>query len=144
MSAGAPEVLFFCLGTGAVLGCLFLLFRVLGILLRAGKLLTGLLDILFCCLCGAAVFLCALAVDKGRLRLFQALLQFAGGWAAATALGPFTEGLARKLRQIFCKLSGLFRKAGGFLTAHFRKRRPSAAKKKEKTGRKGKKPQKKT
>lgn len=144
MSAGAPAVLFFCLGTGAALGCLFLLFRALEILLRAGKLLTALLDILFCCLCATVVFLCALAVDKGRLRLFQAALQFLGGWAAVTALGPFVVGLSRQLEKFFCKLSGLFRKAGGFLTSHFRKRRPSAAKKKEKTGRKGKKQQKKT
>ncbi len=144
MSAGAPAVLFFCLGTGAALGCLFLLFRAVRILAHAGKLLTALLDVLFCCLCAAVVFLCALAVDKGRLRLFQAAPQALGAWAAVTALDPFVAGLAEGVRKIFCKVSGLFRKGKAFLTSHFRRRKPLAAKKAGKTGRKRKKQQKKT
>lgn len=144
MSAGAPAVTFFCLGTGAALGCLFLLFRVLRILLRAGKLLTAFLDILCCCLCALVVFLCALAVDKGRLRFFQAGLQLLGGWAAVTALGPFVAGLAEKVRKIFSRLSLLFRRGRAFLVSHFRRRRPARAKKPKKTRRKGKKLPKKT
>ena len=71
------------------MGCLFLLFQGVGILLGAKKLGTALLDLVFCCLCGGFVFLCALAVDSGRLRLYQAALQGLGAWAAAASLGPW-------------------------------------------------------
>ncbi len=144
MSAGLLRAMFFCLATGAAMGCLFLLFKGIGILLRAGKLLTAALDLLYCCLCGAAVFLCALAVDRGRFRLFQAGFQLLGGWAAAAALGPFTDHGAEALRKIFCKVSALFRRAGGFVGAHFRPRRRKPGKRPEKNRKKLKKAQKKT
>ena len=83
MSGQALPLVFFCLATGAAMGCLFLLFQGVGILLGAKKLGTALLDLVFCCLCGGFVFLCALAVDSGRLRLYQAALQGLGAWAAA-------------------------------------------------------------
>lgn len=140
----AGAVAFFCLGTGAALGCLWLLFQAVRILLRAGKPLTALLDILYCCLCGTAVFLCALAVDHGRLRLFQAALQLLGGWAAVAALGPFVSRAAGALQKIFRRVSGVFRSAGAFLGSRFHRRRPRKGKKAEKTGKKGKKQQKKT
>ena len=60
MSGLTVPVLFFCLATGAALGCLFLLFRVVRQLLGAGKGLTFLLDLLSGALAGAFVFLCAL------------------------------------------------------------------------------------
>lgn len=144
MSAGAPAVLFFCLGTGAALGCLFCLFQAARILLRAGKLLTAALDVLFCCLCAVSVFLCALAVDHGRLRLVQVLLQALGAWSAVAALGPLMSGAAERVRKIFGRLSALLRKAGGFVAPHFRRRRRAPAKKREKTRKKRQKPKKKT
>ena len=144
MKNASSELLFFCLGTGAALGCLLLLFRAVRILCRAGKLMTALLDILYCCLTAAAVFLCALAVDKGRLRLLQVLLQFLGGWAAVTALGPFVFGTALRLKKIFCKVSAFFWKKCSFFTAHFHRKKPKSAKSPEKTQKKRKKPKKKT
>ncbi len=121
-----------------------MLFRAVRILLHAGKLLTAFLDVLYCCLCAFTVFLCALAVDHGRLRLFQAVFQLLGGWAAAAALGPFVGRAARWARKIFCKVSAVFRRAGAFLGPHFRRRKGKAAKRRGKTGKKLKKAQKKT
>lgn len=137
-------VVFFCLATGAALGFLYLAFSVLGALLDAGKLLTAFLDVIFCCLCGAAVFLCALAVGKGRLRAIQALFQLLGGWAVLTVFGPFVQTLTRYLKKIFWKLSALSGRFKAFLTAHFHVRRGKTAKKRGKTAKRPKKSAKKT
>ena len=72
MSDWALRCVFLCLAVGAVLGGLFLIFKLLRILLGLGKVGTAVLDMIFCAVCSAVVFLCALAVDKGRLRFFQA------------------------------------------------------------------------
>ena len=141
MNGGGGALVFFCLATGAALGCLFLLFSAIRLAFHAGKLASAFLDILYCCLCADTVFLCALAVDHGRLRLIQAVFQLLGGWAAVTALGPFVSGAAKCLRKIFCKVSCFFRKGSSFLTAHFRRRKPKPAKKRKKTGKRPKKQQ---
>lgn len=141
---GAPAAFFFCLATGAALGCLFLLFQAARILLCAGKPATAALDLLYCCVCAAAVFLCALAVDRGRLRLLQVLAQLLGGWAAVTALGPFTAGLAEAVRKIFCKVSGFFRGICSFFSGHFRAWRGKIRKNRGKTRKKPEKAKKKT
>ena len=73
MSGLEWPVLSFSLASGAALGCLFLLFRGFSRLLGLKKLGTALLDVLFGGLAGGFVFLCALAVDSGRLRLYQVL-----------------------------------------------------------------------
>ncbi len=75
MSGLGWPVLSFSLASGAALGCLFLLFRGFSRLLGLKKLGTALLDVLFGGLAGGFVFLCALAVDSGRLRLYQVLPQ---------------------------------------------------------------------
>ena len=55
------------------------------------RLGTALLDLLCCCLCGAWVFLCALAVDNGRLRLYQAALAGPGSVERCGGAGtPFS------------------------------------------------------
>ena len=144
MKNGTCELLFFCLGTGAALGCLLLLFQAVRVLCHAGKLMTALLDVLYCCVTAAAVFLCALAVDKGRLRLLQVLLQLLGGWAAVTALGPFVSGFALRIKKTFCKVGAFLQRKCGFFTAFFHPRKPKSAKRPEKTKKKQKKPKKKT
>ena len=126
------------------MGCLFLLCKVVRILLHAGKLGTALLDILYCCFCAGIVFLCALAVDRGRLRFLQVGLQLVGGWAAVAALDPFVSSAARGVRFLFCKVLGFFRKRLAFLTGHFHRKRPGRKKRVGKSGRKAKKAQKKT
>ncbi len=140
---GALAAFFFCLAAGAALGCLFLLFQAARILLCAGKPATAALDLLYCCVCAVAVFLCALAVDRGRLRLLQVLAQLLGGWAAVTALGPFTAGLAEAVRKIFCKVSGFFRGICSFFFGTFpgveRKNQEKPGKNKEKAGKSEKK-----
>ncbi len=144
MKFPAPETIFFCLVTGAALGGLFLLLQWVRVLLRAGKFLTAFLDLLYCCLCAAAVFMCALAVDHGRLRLVQVLFQAVGAWAAVGALGPFIQQLAFGMRRIFGRVSGLFKRAGAFFGSLFLGKRASTAKNAKKTRQKGKKQQKKT
>lgn len=144
MNGGGGALVFFCLATGAALGCLFLLFSAICLAFHAGKPVRALLDILYCCLCAGVVFLCALAVDHGRLRMLQAVCQLLGGWAVVTALSPFVSGVAMRLRKIFCKVSAFFRKGCAFLTAHFRRQKPKPAKKRKKTGKRPKKAKKKT
>lgn len=114
MSGQGMPVVFFCLATGAALGCLFLLFRGFAALLGLKKWGTAAMDLLVCCVCGGAVFLCALAVDSGRLRLYQAALQGLGAWAAVKALGPWIVGGARRLKNIFWKLWALLAGRMGF------------------------------
>lgn len=94
-----------CLWTGAALGCLFLLLKLLRLLLRGGRLMTAVMDAAFCLFCAAVAFLCALAVDKGRLRLAQVVLQGLGAWGAIAALDPFVVGLARLVRKIVRRLA---------------------------------------
>jgi hypothetical protein len=144
MKGQALPLIFFCLATGAAMGCLFLLFRGLAALLGLRKFGTGVLDLLFGCLCGGFVFLCALAVDSGRLRLYQAALQALGGWAVAVSLGPWIDKGAKKLRSSFWRLSGVLRRWMVFLRGLFQKPKRPKGSKGKKTGKKPKKQRKKT
>ncbi len=100
-----------CLVSGALLGGLFLAIKLLRVLLHSGKLCTALLDVAFCLVCALTAFLCALVVDKGRLRLFQAALQALGAWGVIAALDPFISGVARWLRRTWLWLCAAVRKA---------------------------------
>lgn len=155
MTAGIAPAAFFCLGTGAALGLLFLLIKAVRLALRGGKLLTAIFDLLFGIFCGAAMFLCALAVDKGRMRLFQAGLQLAGAWAAVVALDPFISGLGMAIRRalaFLCRLACRPVEAGRRKAAQRRKaraqkrinrkKRPGKAPKRKKCEGKAKKRQK--
>lgn len=137
-------VLFFCLATGAAMGCLFLLFRGVSLLLGLRRLGTALLDLLCCCLCGAWVFLCALAVDNGRLRLYQAALQGLGAWSAVAALGPFLRRGLALLKKILRGLWGLLDKGGRILRGHFPDEKGPGEVPEKKRGKKQKKQRKKT
>lgn len=120
MSGQALPVAVFCLATGAALGCLFLLFQGMSQLLGLKKLGTALVDVLFCCLCGGFVFLCALAVDSGRLRLYQAALQGLGAWCVVAAFGPLARRGIARLRKIFGKLCSLLGRWAGIPLGHLR------------------------
>lgn len=144
MSAGLVQTAFFCLSTGAALGCLFLLCKVLRLLLRLGKVWTAVMDILFCAFCGMVLFLCALAVDKGRFRLFQAVFQGLGAWCAIEVFDPFVSRAAKLLRSMFCKVHTLLGRGRAFWRARFRKKSPGKEKSLGKRGKKPKKAQKKT
>ncbi len=101
MTGGTWPIALFCLTSGAALGALFLLCKALRLALGGGKLLTAALDTAFGLVCGAVVFLCALAVDKGRLRLLQAALQALGAWGVVVSLDPLaTAG------ESFCAFCG--------------------------------------
>lgn len=89
-----------CLMTGGALGGLFLLLKLVRGLLRGGRLFAAALDVLFCLIWALTAFLCALVVDKGRLRLFQMVLQVLGAWGAVVALDPFVSGATALARRI--------------------------------------------
>ena len=144
MSGLGWPVLSFSLASGAALGCLFLLFRGFSRLLGLKKLGTALLDVLFGGLAGGFVFPCALAVDSGRLRLYQVLPQALGAWAAVTALGPWTRRGAGALQKIFCRLWRLLGAAAGFLRGLFRAGKGPKGYRGKFSGKKGKKHEKKT
>lgn len=139
MTAVSWPTVFFCLLTGAALGLLFLVCKAIRLATGAGRLFTAVLDILYGILCGTTVFLCALAVDKGRLRLLQAALQILGAWAAIIALDPFATTLGKALRFIWRKLSGLicapFRWVHRKLAAHRKPRKRKKRRKGKKRGR---------
>lgn len=104
MTALQAPAVFLCLLTGCGLGVLFLALKALRLSLSAGRLLTAALDTAFGIICGAVVFLTALAVDKGRLRLLQALLQILGAWGAVAALDPLACLIGRGIRALCVKL----------------------------------------
>lgn len=87
-------IAFFCLASGALLGLLFLAGEAIAGLLGLKKPGRAVVDLLCCGVAGVTVFLCALAVDSGRLRLFQVALQALGGWAAWAALSPWARRTA--------------------------------------------------
>lgn len=58
MSDWALRCVFLCLAVGAVLGGLFLIFKLLRILLGLGKVGTAVLDMIFCC----SLFGCGLSL----------------------------------------------------------------------------------
>jgi hypothetical protein len=119
MTGSTWPIALFCLTSGAALGALFLLCKALRLALGGGKLLTAALDTAFGLVCGAVVFLCALAVDKGRLRLLQAALQALGAWGVVVSLDPLATAGGKLLRflwkKISCFLSAPFRWAKGKL-----------------------------
>lgn len=96
-----------CLATGGALGVLFLLLKAVRLALGAGKWATAFWDVAFGAVCGAVVFLTALAVDKGRMRLLQGALQVLGAWGCVVALDPFVSRVGRGIRAFWLKLWGL-------------------------------------
>lgn len=131
-----------CLTAGAALGGLFLLFKLLRGLLYGGRLMTAALDVLFCLIWALSAFICALAADKGRLRLFQLLLQVLGAWGVVVALDPFVEGATGLVRRVGRKLREQLGRPGRLLKRCWRKKRADIIAKraqKQKTARRPKK-----
>lgn len=98
----------FCLCSGIALGLLYVAVALLRALLSAGRVLTAVLDVLFCAVSGLVVFLCALAVGGGRLRFFQAGLQLLGGWSVTVLLCPVIDRAAQLLRREKNRIFSLF------------------------------------
>lgn len=95
-----------CLMTGALLGMLFLACKLVRGLLYGGRICTAVMDILFCLIWAVTAFLCALVVDKGRLRMLQMVLQVLGAWGAVVALDPFVNGVTSLVRRFGIRLGG--------------------------------------
>ena len=111
-----------CLMTGAMLGGLFLFFKLSRGLLYGGRLMTAVLDVLFCLIWALTAFLCALVVDKGRLRMFQIVLQVLGAWGAVVALDPFVNGVTGMVRRFGRRLWGWLSRPVRFLRKRWRKK----------------------
>lgn len=139
MKALSVEAVFFCLGTGVLLGALFLLLKLGKCLLGLGKWGEAFLDILYCLLGAGVVFLSALAVDKGRLRVAQLLLQGIGAWAFLAALDPFLCGAVAFLEKIIGQVFGFWKRKWRALASHFPRKTKKIKAKRKKTGRKKKK-----
>ena len=145
MTGGSWPQASLCLFSGALLGLLFLACKLLRVMLGLGRLATALLDLAFCLTCGLTAFLCALVLDQGRLRLFQAALQLLGAWGAVAALDPLIEGTARLLRRAAGRLRRALGRPWSFLRGKWEKsfpKQPRKPAKRKKTGRKRKKPKK--
>lgn len=107
-----------CLASGALLGGAFLAMKLARLLLRGGRVFLFISDLLLGPLCAVTAFTVALAIDKGRLRLFQVVLQGLGAWGAVCALDPLISGAAAGLRRLAAGLRRFF---------HRRLFRPAAA-----------------
>lgn len=118
-----------CLMTGGALGVLFLLFKLVRGLLYGGKLCAAVLDVLFCLVWALTAFLCALVVDKGRLRLFQAALQVLGAWGAVVAMDPFVNGATAMVRRVGRRVKGWLGRPVRFLRKRIGARLAAAKKK---------------
>ena len=130
-----------CLFTGAMLGGVFLGLKLLGLLLRGGRLFTFFSDLLFGLICALAAFVVALAVDSGRLRMFQAALQCLGAWGTIVALDPLLSGVAARLRRVAGRLGGAVRQRTGRLLPKRKPRQKTGSRRKapRKPGRQGRK-----
>lgn len=115
-----------CLTTGALLGGLFLGCKLVRGLLYGGRLCAAVLDVLFCLIWALTAFLCALVVDKGRLRMFQAALQVLGAWGTVVALDPFVNGVTDLVRRIGRKLAGWLSRPLRFIKGKWQARRAAA------------------
>lgn len=110
MTGGTLPAGCLCLFTGALMGGVFLGLKLLGLLLRGGRIFTFFSDLFFGLFCAVTAFLVALAVDSGRLRLFQAALQCLGAWGAIAALGPLLNSAAAKLRRAARRMDSAIRR----------------------------------
>lgn len=89
------ESIILFLSVGVVLGLIFLLIKVLKIVLGIKKIGEAVLDIILCLLSAVVVFLCALALDGGKLRFFQVFLHIIGALSVIWILDPMVQGIAR-------------------------------------------------
>lgn len=119
----------FCLMTGAVLGGLFLGCKLLRGLLYGGRLCAAVLDVLFCLVWALTAFLCALVIDKGRLRMFQMVLQGLGAWGTIVALDPFVNGLTGLMRRMGRQVKKWISRPIIFLMGRWRAARAAAKEK---------------
>lgn len=139
MTGGTWPIVLFCLTSGAALGALFLLCKALRLALGGGKLLTAALDTAFGLVCGAVVFLCALAVDKGRLRFLQAALQALGAWGVVVSLDPLATAGGKLLRFLWKKISGFISAPFRWAKGRLARRKKARKKKNPPKGRRGSK-----
>ena len=115
-----------CLMTGALLGGLFLGCKLVRGLLYGGRLCAAVLDVLFCLAWALVAFLCALVVDKGRLRMFQVALQVLGAWGTIVALDPFVNGVTSLVRRFGRWLGRWLSRPVHFLRGRWKAKRAAA------------------
>lgn len=103
MISAAPEALLWSLLLGAGLGLLFTALEIIRIVLSLGRVMTFLLDVLFCAVSAGTTFILALAVSAGNLRFYQLgceILGFACVFLTLTyAVRRFLPGLIQRLER---------------------------------------------
>lgn len=97
---------------GMALGLFYDILRVLRLTVGAGRLLTGLLDFLFCFVCAAGFFALTLVFCQGQVRSYGLAGVGLGGVLYAIGPSPFLLSLLRPLARF---LHGLPRKIQDFL-----------------------------
>ena len=118
MSAAGLEVLLYCVLLGIGLGILFAALEAVRLVLGLGKILTGLLDILFCAVSACASFILALAVCQGRIRFFQfgaellgfLLIHWTLTYAVKRILPRLLQRLSRCEEKIGRRMAGIWEK----------------------------------
>lgn len=97
---------------GMALGLFYDILRVVRLTLGAGRLLTGLLDLLFCFVCAASFFALALVFCQGQVRSYGLVGVGLGGVLYCIGPSPFLLSLLRPLARF---LHGLPQKIQKFL-----------------------------
>ena len=92
MSGQVMAVAIFCLATGAALGCLFLLFRGISLLLGLGRLAAGLFDAVFAACVGA---LCFSALWQWTMAICGCIRLYCRDWGPGALWFPWVLGRAR-------------------------------------------------
>lgn len=121
------ESIILFLGVGVGFGAIFLLMKVMKIVLGIKKIGEAVLDIILCLISTIVIFLCALALDGGKIRLLQLLLHGIGALAVIWLLDPLVQGMARMVSKFGKNIKK-------FIFAKFKK--ISAKKKKKKASKK--------
>lgn len=135
MNMPAPQVLFYALLLGALLGAMFTVLEAVRLLLTFGKTVTFFLDAFFCVLAWTASFLLALADTGGVLRLYQVVLEAVGFAAVYLTLTQAVKSLLPRLLRFAAVRTAAVRRYAGRIFGKIRKKRPEKANPNEKKSR---------
>ena len=119
MNALSGEIVFFCLVSGAFIGLFHIILKIIKTIFAMRKIGETVLDILFCALSAVIVFLCAYAIDMGRLRFVQAALQIIGVFSVFLVINPIVNVISNRVNIIFSAISSFVNKIINYATTKF-------------------------
>jgi len=113
------KIVFFCLVNGTFIGLFYIVLRIIKTIFCMRKIGEAVLDILFCAVSTVMVFLCAYAVDMGRLRFIQVALQIIGVFSVFLVINPVVTVISNRVNIIFLAISSFVNKKINYATTKF-------------------------